>query len=104
MLQSQGSRSTFIHGEAGFRKGPVGMLASVHCPDSGSVTVAAVQVQGLHGDITGHHRHLAAAQDALPVGGLYSIPSREQGRHGERNLCFNLPPLGGKQGARGELE
>ena len=28
---------------------------------------------------------------------------RQQRRHGERNLCFTLPPLGGKQGARGEL-
>lgn len=79
------------------------MLASVHCPDSGSVTVAAIQVQGLQSDITGHHQHLATVQDALPGGGLYSIPAREQSRLGERNLCFNLPPLGGKQGARGEL-
>lgn len=79
------------------------MLASVHCPDSGSVTIAAIQVQGLLSDITGHHWHLATPLDGLPVGGLYSIPARQQRRHGERNLCFTLPPLGGKQGARGEL-
>lgn len=55
------------------------MLASVHCPDSGSVTIAMIQVQGLHGEITGQHQGLATAADGVPVDGLYSIPGEIAG-------------------------
>lgn len=48
------------------------MLASIHCPDFGSVTIAVVQVQGHHGEITGQCQGLVTAGDRLPA--LFSIP------------------------------
>lgn len=74
------------------------MLASIHCPDFGSVTIAVVQVQGHHGEITGQRQGLVTAGDRLPA--LFSIPGEISGWALVEELV--LKPTSFKREGRGQ--